>query len=154
MSFSIRKFSGLHENFQNIGFTCRLIANSHLWLYIDIQALAAQPILRGRNVVLAAETGSGKTLAYLGPIVSQICHGITKGRYLILPLFCTSSSSNASTLDTACSTASKFSHSLLLYQVLSPASYTYINVEQEKASVCYSWFAEAHCLIMHLHYCW
>ena len=51
-----------------------------------VQELAAGPLLQGRNVVLAAETGSGKTFAYLGPIISQICEGITFGRYL-LPLY-------------------------------------------------------------------
>jgi superfamily II DNA/RNA helicase len=34
------------------------------------QYLAAPPILKGRNVVLAAETGSGKTLAYLAPLAT------------------------------------------------------------------------------------
>lgn len=34
-----------------------------------IQELAVPIILRGRDVVLAAETGSGKTLAYLAPLV-------------------------------------------------------------------------------------
>lgn len=37
-----------------------------------MQALAAGPLLAGKDVVLAAETGSGKTLAYLGPLVTKL----------------------------------------------------------------------------------
>ncbi|XP_065832911.1 uncharacterized protein [Oscarella lobularis] len=37
-----------------------------------IQMLAIPKILRGENVLCAAETGSGKTLAYLAPIVNRL----------------------------------------------------------------------------------
>ena len=45
-----------------------------------MQALASEPILSGKNVVLAAETGSGKTLAYLAPIISQLLEAAEEGR--------------------------------------------------------------------------
>lgn len=41
-----------------------------------VQELTAPHVLRGRNVVVAAETGSGKTLAFLAPIA----HLMTKQR--------------------------------------------------------------------------
>lgn len=37
-----------------------------------IQAQAIPEMLKGGNVVVAAETGSGKTLAYLLPLVQQL----------------------------------------------------------------------------------
>lgn len=38
----------------------------------QIQRLSTNPILRGRNCVIAAETGSGKTISYLAPIIQMI----------------------------------------------------------------------------------
>ena len=37
-----------------------------------MQELGIEPLMKGRDVVLAAETGSGKTLAYLLPIMTHI----------------------------------------------------------------------------------
>lgn len=37
-----------------------------------IQMLAIPKILRGKNVLCAAETGSGKTFAYLAPLISRL----------------------------------------------------------------------------------
>ena len=43
--------------------------STHLLARLCLQELAVPLLLRGQDVVLAAETGSGKTLAYLAPLV-------------------------------------------------------------------------------------
>ncbi|KAK2077462.1 hypothetical protein QBZ16_004307 [Prototheca wickerhamii] len=48
-----------------------------------LAALAAGPLVKGMDAVLAAETGSGKTLAYLGPLLSRWSEG-DAGSVLVL----------------------------------------------------------------------
>lgn len=50
------------------------------------QALAAESLLAGKDIVLAAETGSGKTLAYLAPLLSRLRNRPSSSRTGVLVL--------------------------------------------------------------------
>lgn len=51
---------------------CNNLENLDIYKPSEIQKLGIPKILRGYNVLLAAETGCGKTLTYLLPLVTKI----------------------------------------------------------------------------------
>lgn len=68
-----------HETFSSLGLSAELeqaLGAAGFSRPSRVQELTAPHVLRGRNVVVAAETGSGKTLAFLAPIA----HLMTKQR--------------------------------------------------------------------------
>ncbi|GFR41287.1 hypothetical protein Agub_g1802 [Astrephomene gubernaculifera] len=77
-------FSTEHDNFSSMGFSPEMQQALEVAGFTKpskVQELAAPHVLRGRNVVIAAETGSGKTLSYVLPIA----HLMLKQRLALQP---------------------------------------------------------------------
>lgn len=74
-------FASSHVSFRSLGIDqdiCDNLASRGFVRPSQVQSLAAEPILKGQNVVIAAETGSGKTLAYLAPLATLVLEVLHK----------------------------------------------------------------------------